>query len=221
MSVVALIPARAGSKRLPGKNLISFAGRPLIAHTCVAALESQVLAAVYVNTDDPRIAAVAGEHGVECPVLRPKHLAADDTPTRDSNLYLLDCLARRGECYDAVMVLQPTSPLRTAGDIRAAYDLFEDHAPCSVVAVSPLVRESWAGRIGRDGQFERCCGEGTMYRLNGAIYIYRWEDYVEDRCPRKVVAYPMPAARGIDVDTIEDLEYAQFVLEHMPQVALA
>jgi CMP-N-acetylneuraminic acid synthetase len=219
MSVVGLIPARASSKRLPGKNLIPLDGRPLIAHTCAAAQASGVLSAIYVNTDSPEIAAAAGENGATCPVLRPKRLAADDTPSRDSNLFILDFLARRGERYDAVMVLQPTSPLRTADDIRAAWQLFEEHAPCAVVSVTPLVPEAWTGRIGRDGRFERGTGDDTVCRLNGAIYIHCWEDYVQDRPPRKTIAYLMPPTRGLDIDTPEDLEYAEFLLRKARQAA--
>lgn len=218
VTVVGLIPARAGSKRLHNKNLAPLDGRPLIAYTCDAACASGVLAATYVNTDSPEIARIAGEHGVPCPALRPKQLAADDTPTLASNLYLLEVLAARGERHDAVMVLQPTSPLRQAEDIRAAWALFEDHAPCAVVSVSPLVPESWTGRIARDGRFERGSGDAPVYRLNGAIYIYQWDDYVADRTPRKTVAYVMPAARGIDIDTADDLEYARFLLRRMQPV---
>lgn len=217
MTVVGLIPARAGSKRLPGKNLVPLGGRPLLAHTCMAAIESRVLTAVYVNTDSAEIAAVAEQNGVTCPALRPTHLAADDTPTRDSNLFILDFLSQRGEHYDAVMVLQPTSPLRTAEDIRNAWTLFEEHTPCAVVSVAPLVRESWTGRIGRDGQFERAVGDETLYRLNGAIYVHCYGDYIADLSPRKTVAYPMPAARSIDIDTPEDLEYARFVFQQARQ----
>lgn len=213
MSVVGLIPARAGSKRLPNKNLVALDGRPLLAHTCQAACESGVFSAIYVNTDSPEIAAVAIEHGAQCPKLRPKGLATDDTPTRAANLFLLDFLRQRGERYDAVVVMQPTSPLRTGDDIRSAWDLFEEHAPCAVVSVLPLVPESWTGRIKHDGCFERCAGDRTVYRLNGAIYIHRWDDYVDDRPPCKTVAYPMSAVRGIDIDTPEDLEYARFRLQ--------
>ncbi len=218
MTVVGLIPARAGSKRLPDKNLVPLCGRPLLAHTCQAAMESRVLSAVYVNTDSPAIAAAAGERGVGCPVLRPPHLAADDSSTRDANVFMLDFLARRGERYDAVMVLQPTSPLRTAQDIRSAWDLFEEHAPCAVVSVAPLVRESWTGHIGRDGRFENAFGDELLYRMNGAIYVYCWQDYVQDRPPRKTVAYRMPTSRSVDIDTRDDLAFAEFLVQRGQQV---
>ncbi len=214
MIVVGLIPARAGSKRLPGKNLLPLAAKPLIAHTCEAALDSGVLTAVYVNTDDPAIAAAAERYGVAYPVLRPAHLAADDTPTRASNLFLLEFLAERGEHYDAVLVLQPTSPLRSAEDIRRAWTLFEEHAPCEVVSVSPLVPESWAGRIGRGNRFERDGGDEWLYALNGAIYVHAWADYVEGRPARKTVAYVMPRERSVDIDTRDDFDYAEYVLGH-------
>ncbi len=212
MTLVGIIPARAGSKRLPGKNLARLDGKPLIAHTCEAALVAGVFSAVYVNTDSPEIAAAGIEHGVPCPVLRPTRLAQDNTSSRDSNLFLLDHLAQQGERYDAVMVLQPTSPLRTPEDIRSAWQLFEEHAPCAVVSVCPLVPESWLGRIGRDGSFERFTGDSTVYRLNGAVYIHRYDDYVHDCSPRKTVAYPMPPVRSVDIDRLEDLEYARFLL---------
>jgi CMP-N,N'-diacetyllegionaminic acid synthase len=219
VSVLGLIPARSGSKRLPGKNLLPLAGQPLLAHTCIAARDSGVLSAVYVNTDSPQIAAVAEEHGVTCPVLRPAALARDETPTRDSNLFLLNWLAERGERYDAVMVLQPTSPLRTADDIRSASALFEEDSPCAVVSVAPLVPEAWAGRIGRDGSFEPADGVGTLYRLNGAIYVYLWDDYLNGQPPRKTIAYPMPVNRSVDIDTPQDLAYAEFLLTEAARTA--
>lgn len=215
MTVVGIIPARAGSKRLPGKALANLGGRPMLEYTCAAAVESGVLSAVYVNTDCTRIAAAAKAAGVECPALRPPALAADDTPTRDSNLFLLDVLTRRGERYDAVMVLQPTSPLRTAEDIRSAWELFRENAPCEVFSVSPVAPQSWLGLVGPDGRFERWQGVQPVYRLNGAIYIHPWAHYVEGR-PATPVAYVMPATRGVDIDTRDDLALAEFLLARGP-----
>jgi CMP-N,N'-diacetyllegionaminic acid synthase len=213
MTVVGLIPARAGSKRVPNKNLANVAGHPLIAYTCETALASGVLSAVYVNTDSPAIAAAARECGVACPVLRPAHLAGDDTPMQVSNRFLLEYLAARGEVYDAVMVLQPTSPLRAPDDIREAWSLYEANAPCTVVSVSPVAPAAWLGRIGRDGRLDPLVGQDVVYRLNGAIYIHGCEDYLHDaRSPRTMV-YPMPAVSGVDIDTPDDLQYATFLLQ--------
>lgn len=215
MNAVGIIPARSGSKRLPNKNIADLAGRPLIAHTCRAALDCGVLDAVYVNTDCSQIAAVAEEFGVGCPRLRPGSLAEDDTPTRESNRFMLDVLSQRGERYEAVVVLQPTSPLRTADDIRAAWQLYEENAPCAVVSVSPVAPASWLGNIGKDARFEPLAGGKTICRLNGAIYIFAIVDYLSGREPARTLAHVMPAARGIDIDTEEDLRHAEFVMQRV------
>lgn len=213
MRIVGLIPARGGSRRLPRKNLARLAGQPLIHYTCEAALASGALDAVYVNTDSPDIAEAAASCGVPCPALRPESLARDDTPTRDANLFMLDLLERRGERYDALMVLQPTSPLRSAEDIRASAALFETNQPCAVVSMSPVGPAGWLGRLGRDGRLERLDGEDVIYRLNGAIYIYLCSDYRSDRQPRRTLVYPMPATRGVDIDTPEDLQHAECLMQ--------
>lgn len=213
MTVVGIIPARAGSKRVPGKNLRPLVGQPLVGYACEVARACGVLDAVYINTDSVDIASCAEQHGVACPALRPAHLAADESTTRDANLFILEALAKRGETYDAVMVLPPTAPLRTDEDIRRAWAVFEEHMPCEVVSVAPLVPESWAGHIKVDGSFERGCGSERLYRLNGAIYIHDWTDYVEDRPPRKTVAYVMPPTRSVDIDTQDDLDYAEFLMQ--------
>ncbi len=213
MTIVGLIPARSGSKRLPDKNLAMLAGRPLIQHTCEAAVESRVLDAVYVNTDCRRIADAAAAAGARCPVLRPRHLAADETPTRDANRFILDWLAGRGERYDAVAVLQPTSPLRTADDIRCAWQLFDENAPCAVVSVSPVAPASWLGHVGRDARFEPLGGDRPVCRLNGAIYIYAVDDYLSAREPPRTLAFAMPADRGVDIDTEEDMRHAECLMQ--------
>jgi len=219
MKVVGLIPARAGSKRLPNKNLAPLNGRPLITYTCEAAVASGVLAAVYLNTDSPSIAAAARECGVSCPVLRPAHLALDETPTQASNRFLLEFVAERGETYDAVMTLQPTSPLRTGEDIREALALFEANAPCAVVSVSPVAPAFWLGRVGKDGRFEPLPGGDVVYRLNGAIYLHLYEDYVGSRQAPRTLVYPMPIDRGVDIDTWADLQYASFLLQERTRPA--
>lgn len=217
MSVLGIIPARAGSKRLPRKNLLPLGGRPLIAHTCLAARQSGVFNALYVNTDSPDIAAAAEASGVTCPVLRPIALARDETPTRDAVLHMLNWLAQRGETYETLVLLQPTSPLRSCEDIVAALQLFYQRRPCSVVSVSPAAPRCWYGDVGDGGRLVRWSGTSTAYRLNGALYIYRMDAYIDDRQSLPTFAYVMPPERGIDIDTQLDLDLAECVLRRGPR----
>lgn len=212
MRSLGIIPARGGSRRLPGKNLAPIQTRPMIAYTCDAALRSGVLDAVYVNTDSPAIADVARSCGVSCPALRPAALAQDDTSTLAANAFLLRVLAERGEHYDTIVVLQPTSPLRSAEDVCSAMRVYDTNAPCAVVSVSPVAPTCWTGAVRDDGRFERLHGGNALYRLNGAIYIYNLDEYLTQRPPRKTIAYVMPATRGVDVDTQDDLDYAAFLV---------
>lgn len=212
MRIVGVIPARGGSQRLPGKNLAIIGGLPLVAHTVQAACDSGVLSDVLINTDDADIAVAAADAGATYPALRPAHLATADATTRDANRWLLTQMAKCGREYDAIMVLQPTSPLRTADDIRAAADLFEENAPCAVESVTRVAPASWLARLGRDGRIETLVGEECVYRRNGAIYLYRVEDYLTDAPPRKTLAYRMPPERSVDIDVHEDLAVAEFLM---------
>lgn len=142
--VLALIPARGGSKGLPGKNLRPLAGKPLVVWSIEQALAAAEVAMVVVSTDDPAIADVARRAGAEVPFLRPAEISGDTAPTADAVIHALDFLAARGEEFDAVLLLEPTSPLRAGDDIgRAVRTLVEgwDRAE-SVVSVSEIHTES-------------------------------------------------------------------------------
>ena len=135
-SVVALIPARLGSKRVPGKNVRVLRGHPLIAYTIVAAIDSGVFGSVVVSTDDPETQAMARHYGAEAPFLRPPELAGDLSPDIDWVLHALDSLARAGRTFDAFSILRPTSPLRSPRAIREAVEaLLADEAADSLRAV--------------------------------------------------------------------------------------
>ncbi|MFL5403220.1 MAG: acylneuraminate cytidylyltransferase family protein [Gemmatimonadales bacterium] len=121
---VALIPARAGSKRLTGKNTRPLAGHPLLAYTVTAAIESGVFDAVLVSTDSPETAAVARHYGAEAPFLRPAEFAEDLSPDIDWVRYTLSELRRRGRSFPIFSILRPTSPFRSAGTIRRAWTQF-------------------------------------------------------------------------------------------------
>ena len=142
--VLALIPARGGSKGLPGKNLRPLAGKPLLAWSIEQALAAPEIARVVVSTDDPNIATVARSCGADVPFLRPAEISTDDSPTSAAVIHALDFLAERGEEFDAIVLLEPTSPLRAAGDIGRAIKLLADDwdRADSVVSVGAIHTES-------------------------------------------------------------------------------
>jgi N-acylneuraminate cytidylyltransferase len=122
--VAAFIPARGGSKRVPGKNLRRLGGHPLLAYSVAAARSSGVFTTVIASTDDERTAAVSAHYGAAVPFLRPAEFARDSSPDIEWVRYTLEELERRGEAFDAFSILRPTSPFRRAETIRRAWDLF-------------------------------------------------------------------------------------------------
>lgn len=121
---VALIPARMGSKRVPGKNIRPLEGHPLIAYTIAPAVESGVFDAVVVSTDSPEVAEIAAHYGAETPFLRPAEFAGDTSPDIEWVAFTLTALAERGRAYDCFSLLRPTSPFRSAATIRRAWEAF-------------------------------------------------------------------------------------------------
>lgn len=223
---VALIPARGGSKTVPGKNIRPLAGKPLLAWSVEAALKSAQFSRVIVSTDDPQIAAVARQCGAETPFLRPAALAQDDSSTIAVALHLLDWLEQHGDGLpEWVMVLQPTSPLRTAADIRAAIEMTQNGAP-SVVSVTEANPHPYlAGQIRADGVLfgvpalelkdSRRQNFPALYALNGAIYYNRSQTL---RAEGRLItadthAYVMPPERSIDIDTPWDFHLAELILK--------
>lgn len=137
-SVIALVPARAGSKRLAGKNVRPLAGHPLLAYTISAALESGVFQTVMVSTESAPTTAIALHYGAEVPFLRPAEFAADLSPDIDWVSHALAALHEAGRDFDAFSILRPTSPFRGAGTIRRAWDQFKNEEGIdSIRAVEP------------------------------------------------------------------------------------
>ncbi len=231
--LLGLIPARGGSKRLPRKNLRLLGGRPLIAWTIEAALESGCLDRVIVSTDDPEIAAVACDAGAEVPFLRPAELADDRTPSLEVLLHALRTLAAEGDRYDYLVELQPTSPLRHATDIRAAVSLLKERRADAVVSVCPTEHPpEWSNTLPPDGALRDFFRPGvrgtrsqdlpTSYRLNGAIAIFDCRRLLKTESTDmddNGFAYVMPPERSIDIDTALDLHIAQALLEFPGEAA--
>lgn len=232
MKVLGIITARGGSKGLPGKNLKLLASKPLIAHTIEAAMASQAFDRLILSTDDPAIAEAGRALGCEVPFLRPAELAQDDTPHLPVIQHAVRWLAdHAGYHPDAVMILQPTSPLRTAGDIRASIDLLEQSAADAVLSVSEIPAHAHPMRALRVDDAGAAVlfvtGEGVRHRINrrqdlpaawvmnGAIYLCRTHVVLADPPSLygdRVVVHRMPALRGLSIDDAHDWAEAERAL---------
>lgn len=177
---MGVVPARGGSKGLPGKNIKLLRGKPLIAWTLTHARASRLLDRVFVSTDSTRIAGVAAEWGAPVPFLRPKKMAGDRSRVIDAILHALDRFESEGERFDYVALLEPTSPLRRADDIDRAIRLLVgagDSADC-VVSVGEIALEhpAYAKKIGRRGFVEsylpRIGGGSLRQELPRAYFPY-------------------------------------------------
>ncbi len=223
--VLALIPARGGSKGIPGKNIAPLAGKPLIAWTIEAARASEHVDAVVLTTDDDAIAEVGRRHGASVPFKRPPALATDEASTMDVVFDALDRLPG----YDVVVLLQPTSPLRNTADIDACLALL-DRAP-ACVSVRPAADHPYLTfRVDGEsvlspyaappaGQSLRRQDLPGAWCLNGAVYVadIPWLRAHPSFISGSTVAYSMPAERSIDIDTPADLRAAEDLLRPLQQ----
>jgi len=230
--VLAIIPARGGSKRILKKNVALLAGRPLVAWTIAAALKSKYIDQILVSTDDPDVAAVAERMGVRVPFMRPHQLAQDETPTAAVILDALERLTERAhQNCDYLTILQPTSPLRRAQDIDQALELIASDSVDSVVSVVRLnFPVEWAAELDANGRMTKFFKDKPMrsqeyparYRPNGAIYRAKIASYVRskgilygDRC----VPYVMPEWASIDIDEPDQLPIAECLMQHINELS--
>jgi len=219
--ILALIPARKGSKRIPNKNIIDLAGKPLIGYTIEAALASKCFLDIVVSSDDEEIITTALHYGAIAPFIRPKDLADDLSKSIDVVIHAIQTLEKMGKTYDILVLLQPTSPLRDKYDIKNCIDYFINHEIKSIVSVSSrtsgnqlLMREmDNTNRIIKKNNsiMESQRHENTVnyYYVNGAIYI----NYIKDIMPNTKMSdndygFIMSEEHGIDIDEYRDLQIA-------------
>jgi CMP-N,N'-diacetyllegionaminic acid synthase len=215
-SVLAIITARGGSKGLHRKNVLMAGGRPLIAWTISAARESSAIDHVVLSSDDNVIMEAAKMWGCEVPFRRPPELASDTSTSIQVVLHALDQLPG----YEYVVLLQPTSPLRTAVDIDAAFELMLEMGAPSCVSVCEADQSPyWMFRIKDGCNIERLLSEEVsatrrqdlppIYVLNGAIYIAKidWLKQSNNFLGEGCVAYVMPKERSLDIDNADDFEF--------------
>jgi CMP-N,N'-diacetyllegionaminic acid synthase len=226
VQVLGIIAARGGSKGLPNKNLRLLAGRPLLAYSAGAAQASRRLSRVIVSTDDPAIADAAQALGLDVPFMRPAGLAADDTPMLPVLQHGLAELARASFAADAVVLLQPTSPLRRAEHIDAAIDLLESSGADSVVSVTEVPHQFNPVSVLRLDDEARLTpylagplvtrrqDKPRVFARNGpavlavrAAVVAGGSLYGND-CRALV----MSARESVDIDTVDDLEMVELLM---------
>ncbi len=222
MNRLLLIPARGNSKGLPGKNIALLGGRPLIAWTIEQAISSK-MGRVVVSTDSPEIAAIAKREGVEVPFVRPAKLATDEAGSFGVAEHALQWAGDNfGDVPEILVLLQPTSPFRAAGDIVSGVKLLETSGAPAVVGVCRAVTHPWmTRRLDSQGCLVSFCEVpadvkrrqdfSEAYEVNGAFYAIRSQVLLEQKIfePRGTVAYMMPEERSIDIDTTDDLARAE------------
>jgi len=231
VTVLGVVTARAGSKGIPGKNTRLLGGKPLIAHTIDAAQESGVFDRLILSTDDEEAAAIARARGCEVPFMRPGALARDDTPHLPVMQHAVDTLRHEGYDADAVMILQPTSPLRRPEDIRRAVDLLEATGADSVVSVTRVPDHYNPMRTVRvdAGGLATMFVDGAPVRtrpvrrqdvpaawaIDGAIYLFRTA-VLSAAQPSlygdSTAAFVMPPPYGINIDDLDDWQQAERAL---------
>ncbi len=223
MKVVAIIPARGGSKGVPKKNIRPLAGKPLIHYTIDAAKKSFYIDQIIVSTDDNEIASVASTAGVII-IKRPPELAGDESPTIDAILHTLDVCSKQSLEADVVVLLQPTSPLRTSIDIDEAVALYLEGDCESVISVAESAHPPYWNMILKDGYLQPLFGPESLtnrrqdfpktYLPNGAIYVASpsiLKKYRTFYTP-KTKPYYMSQEKSLDIDSEIDLLIAETII---------
>lgn len=212
--VIAIIPARGGSKRIPRKNLLPFAGKPLVIHSVEDALGARLVHRTIVSTDDAEIAAVSREAGAEV-IDRPAELAGDTATSESALVHVLDVIRQRGEREpDLVVFLQCTSPQREPADIDAAIALLENTGADSLLSATRCRRYLWHMKDGNAVPFNydyrkrwREQDFPEQFMENGSIYVFR-PSVLRDgnnRLGGKIVIYEMNEESKLQIDVPEDL----------------
>lgn len=224
--MLAIIPARGGSKGLPRKNIKLLGGMPLICHTIKTALKSNLIDRVVVSTDDSEIASIAKDYGADVPFIRPANLAHDTSIAIDTYLHVVDWIAKENsKPIETFVALLPTVPLRVAKDIDEAIKIFNDKNANSVISVvEPSIPLYWHRRISKEGLLENFLPDSNAiknrqefeksYVPNGAVYVFRTDvlRLTREYYTKKTYPYIMPRERSVDIDDLLDFEWAEYLL---------
>lgn len=230
--ILAIIPARIGSKRLPKKNIKPLKGKPLVYWSISAALKSKYIDNVVVSTDSSEIAEISKEYGASVPFLRPKELAVDNIRGYYALKHTVNFYKENlNQTYDYIISLQPTTPLRTANDIDEAIEyMFQKNADAIVSVCEVEHSMNWINTLPESFDMSSFLSEDVKckrsqelekhYRLNGAIYISRTDKLMENESfflKENIFAYEMPSNRSIDIDNIIDLKLAEVLMDELKE----
>lgn len=221
--MIAIIPAKKNSKRLPNKNIKQINGKPLIWYTIKSALNSKNISKTIVSTDCKKIAKMSIKFGAEVPFLRPKNLANSKTPTIKVCKHALNFFKKKEKRnYKEIIVLQPTSPLRTSQDIDNCIKIFKKKKADLVASFSEAKPKQWYKELMKDGKFDQFMSKDNNgnqsskknFLVNGAVYIFS-KKFFNTKIKKKICyGYIMPKKRSIDIDYIEDFKIAKKELEN-------
>ena len=227
MRVLGIIPARAGSKRIKNKNIKSLNGFPLIAYTIAAGKNSKLINRLVVSTDSDEIAAISKKLGAEVPFIRPDKIAGDLANSTDVINHALRYFEGENEFFDVVVMLQPTSPLRTSSDIDNAIKLLNQEFQSLVSVCKTSHSPLWVNTLPENHSMKSFLSNPLLktkrsqdlpvyYRLNGAIYAAYTKYFIENGgfYGDQTKAYIMPEDRSIDIDGELDFKLASFLLRN-------
>jgi len=226
-STLYLIPARGGSKGIPGKNIKVFNGKPLICHAIDTAREFADDSDICLSTDSGQIRHVAEDYGLHVPFLRPDELASDTAGTHEVILHALGFYRNLGQNYDRLVLLQPTSPFRTAEDVRLTLEAWRPEIDMAVT-VTPAATNPYlnAYEADKDGFLHVSKGDGTatlrrqdapkVWEYTGAVYVVTVSSILKARMAefRRVVPVEIPRERSLDLDTPLDWKIAEFLINN-------
>ena len=224
--IIGLIPARGGSKGVPGKNIRKVCGQPLISYAIKCALECRFIDHIVVSTDSDQIAGIARKYGAEVPFVRPPDLAQDKSAMRDVLWHaLLACEAHYGGRVDCIILLDPTAPLRRTSDVRNAYRLFKKGKCDAVISGNIAHRNPYFNMVCRSGRFVKLVNKSKedifrrqdcpqVFDLNTVVWIYSRKAIAKrERIPEKSLLYLVPKEFSIDLDTEYDFEILQALMK--------
>lgn len=226
MRHLAIIPARSGSKGLVNKNVKPLLGKPLLAYSVEAAIQSKIFDEIIVSTDSQEYANIAKSYGASVPFMRDEELSNDYASSWDVVKDILHRYENVGEFFDTVCLLQPTSPLRDSDHIRSAYDMLNHKKAESIISVTEMEHSpQWTNTLPNDLSMEGFIKSDIYnrnrqslepyYRLNGALYIVKTAHLLQNDSiyGKKSFAYIMAADKSIDIDTLSDFIIAEAYLK--------